>query len=202
MKEKKVKIFKIFKQIIVLLIIFFGIITVYTKMFPKGHGFVGLKTFVIATPSMNPTYKVGDIIVVRNIKHENIKVEDIICYQGMSGDFAGKIITHRVKDIATENGKRIFYTKGDANIVTDPAVYEEQIYGTVVYRPLILSLISRAMRHFWGFLFCILIPLSVLFMAEFTDLKKLIDEKQTRKKTAKGKIEIEDSEEQERGKDL
>lgn len=202
MKRKKIKIFKFFKQIIVLLIIFFGIISVYTKLFPKGQGFVGLKSYVIVSPSMNPTYKVGDIIIVRNVKCDQIQVEDVICYQGMSGDFAGKIITHRVKNIATENGRKIFYTKGDANTGEDPAIYEEQVYGVVVYRPFILSMISRLMRHFWGFFLCILIPLSLLFMAEFTDLKKLISEKQTRKNTAKGKIEIEDSEERKGEKEL
>ena len=81
-----------------------------------------------------------------------------------------KIITHRVENIATENSKKIFYTKGLANDTVDPAVYEEQVYGKYVCKFFIISLLSRIVRNPIGFVLLVIIPLGVLIIYETKDV--------------------------------
>ena len=42
-----------------------------------------------------------------------------------------------------DDGKILFHTKGLANIVEDPIVTESQLYGVVIYKCMILSLIYK-----------------------------------------------------------
>ena len=54
---------------------------------------------------------------------KKLKKGDIIVF-----NHKGKVITHRVVGMGTDNsGKYYFRTKGDANIVEDPIVYEDQV---------------------------------------------------------------------------
>jgi signal peptidase len=88
----------------------------------------------LSTGSMSPTLQVGDLLVVRGIQPENIKVGDIIVFDPPE-EGVGRTI-HRVN--ATQrltNGTLAFKTKGDANSDVDPyTIYPQNIHGQVVYK--------------------------------------------------------------------
>ncbi|MDF2865386.1 MAG: signal peptidase [Clostridia bacterium] len=170
----KTKILNILKYIIIFAIVFFIIIALYTRIFPQKDGLFGLKVFSVSTASMDPKLKVGDVIIVKKTDYNKIKVGDVISYLGMTRDFKDKIITHQVEQIITENDRYIYYTKGIANSVIDPIVYQEQVYGVVVYKIFTISIISRLMKNIFGFIFIIIVPLCILFRYEFEDLRKLL----------------------------
>ncbi len=173
-KEKKNVIITILKTIIFLLTIFLIIIAFHTRFSREpGKSFLGLKIYSIVTGSMEPKYKIGDVILVKEVDFTSLKVGDVIAYLGMENDLKDKVITHQIEAILHEGDKSIFYTKGIASNVTDPPVYEEQIYGKVVCKFLILSLIRKMINSVWGFLFVILLPLVVLFIFEFKEVKML-----------------------------
>ena len=56
----------------------------------------GYSIYTIITESMEPKYKVYDMVISKNINTEEIVVGDDVVYRGMKDDFAGKIVTHRV----------------------------------------------------------------------------------------------------------
>jgi signal peptidase I len=66
-------------------------------------------------PSMEPTLKIGGLIITEPVPFETIKVGDIITFQN------GKDLeTHRVvKAVTDKNGQQWFQTKGDANKEVD-----------------------------------------------------------------------------------
>jgi len=169
---------KIFNIIETLVLIFSCIICTFLllqKFVLKENGVLGYRTFVIVTSSMKPSLEIGDVILVKKMRANKIKIGDIITYQGMESDFKDKIVTHKVKNIIEEDSKKIFYTKGITNNSVDPAVYEEQIYGKVIYKFKILSFLSKIVRSKFGYVFLILIPLSLIFVKEMINIKKALN---------------------------
>lgn len=92
--------------------------------------FLGFKSFVIITESMQDTIMPGDAIIVKNVKKEELGKGDIITF------FEGGITnTHRIVEIYEENGKTRYVTKGDNNVAKDRnAVPYEQVEGKYLFR--------------------------------------------------------------------
>ena len=80
-----------------------------------GVRIVGLTPLCVLSGSMEPTYKTGSIIYIKNIDAANIKVKDPITFYMSNGK---TVATHRVVRIDSQNHS--FYTKGDANNIEDP----------------------------------------------------------------------------------
>lgn len=95
-----------------------------------------LKVYVVASESMMPSLKVGDIIFTWQVHPENIHVNDIVTYKK-----AGLTITHRV--YAKKDADLI--TKGDANNVTDGLIKYEQVVGKVI---IVLPKIGYVFQYF------------------------------------------------------
>lgn len=112
--------------------------------------FLGMGIGVIVTGSMEPEIKVGDIILIRRVPQNKIKVGDDITFQ--SGD---KVITHRVVGI-TEKG---FITQGLQNNISDGEVLYSNVYGKVVGKSTFLGGVYAFVNTQYGFLFVIVIPL-------------------------------------------
>lgn len=93
-----------------------------------------LDTYVIATPSMTPTIKVDDAILVRRVDYKDLKKGDIITFKSSDPRLNGMIITHRINEIVKDGNDNVtFITKGDNNTVVDDAtVLPQNIYGKVV----------------------------------------------------------------------
>ena len=72
--------------------------------------FLGYKSFVIVSESMEPTIMTGDAIFTKKIKQEDLKVNDIISFRQRN-----EIITHKIVDIIEEDGIIKYKTKGDNN---------------------------------------------------------------------------------------
>ena len=103
------KIWNIFTTVIV-------IVVVLCAVFLMGTRLMGYKVFNVVSGSMAPTYNVGDLIYVKAVAPESVKVGDPITFV-LNEDLA--VATHRVIDINA--AEEHFYTKGDANDSADAA---------------------------------------------------------------------------------
>lgn len=85
---------------------------------------------VIATGSMEPLIKPGDVIIVKKVDADEIKVGDIVQFQSEN-----ILISHRVIDVMmNEEKKKSFKTKGDNNSIPDNSlVSSEFVKGKIVY---------------------------------------------------------------------
>lgn len=158
--------------VIVISIIFIQRIS-NNKLSPGGYSI-----YTIITESMEPKYKVYDMVISKNINTEEIVVGDDVVYRGMKDDFAGKIVTHRVIKKEKLQGKTYFHTKGIANDIEDPLVEDNQILGKVVYKSIVLSLISKVVNNPYGFYFVVFVPFAILLVMEVIDI---IDERKEKK---------------------
>lgn len=89
----------------------------------------GFKLYTIESGSMEPSYPVNSLVVVKQAEFEDIEIGDVITYKMSS---AGVTVTHRVTEINEDNES--FTTKGDANEQEDAApVQYEDVVGVVIF---------------------------------------------------------------------
>ncbi len=90
------------------------IIIVFCAVFLVGSRLLGYECYTVISGSMEPEYMVGDLLYVKDVDVNTIKVGEPITFI-LNEDLV--VATHRVVRIDTENKR--FYTKGDANEIED-----------------------------------------------------------------------------------
>ena len=92
--------------------------------------FLGIKSFVIVSESMEPTIMTEDAIFIKNTSKEDLEVGDIISFR--TGNY---INTHRIVRIEEKNGEEVYITKGDNNSNEDRGYVEfKNIEGKYLFR--------------------------------------------------------------------
>lgn len=93
-----------------------------------GARLLGYKPYAVLSSSMNPSYKVGDLVYAKQVKFSEVKEGDALVFK-TNGQAT---VTHRVIKINKED--KSFVTKGDANNVEDAKpVYYSDIVGVVKF---------------------------------------------------------------------
>ena len=162
------KIINIIMVLILIILISFAIVQ---RKSNNRKGIAGFKIYTVISGSMIPVYEIGDIIIVRNVVPEELKVDDDIVYQGEKGSLKNKIITHRIILIdKNEDGSYKIITKGVANLGQDPAINQTQIYGKVIGKISIVSFILKVLLN--GYIF-ILIPIIILVKINIKKIKNM-----------------------------
>lgn len=181
---KENKIFKIVMKIsraFLFIILIAFVLAVYLQRFSDNKlSLFNFRVFTVVTGSMKPVYDVGDVLISKSVDPSTIKVGDTISYYGERGQVKDKVITHQVTKVVEENGEYYFHAKGLTNLVEDPVIYEDQIFGVVVYRSLILSTIYKIVSTKVGFYLLIIIPIMFIIGSEI--LTTLLEKEEERRK--------------------
>lgn len=146
------------------------------KVFNNKVAIGNIRIFTIATGSMLPEYKIGDVIIVGKKDYDKIVVGDDLVYQGMVGSYKDKVITHRIINVNYDGKEYKYETKGINAENKDPIVSESQVYGVVKFKPVTLSTISRILNNSFGFYFLIFVPIALLIFLEILDFLKSKEE--------------------------
>lgn len=177
-KINKNSIKKIISSIIYTVLIIVLCVVLMQKLSNNRISFWGYRIFKVISESMMPEYKINDILLVKDIKTENIKIGDNLSYLKEMSKGVNVIITHKVVGIEKDrNGNRLFHTKGIANITEDPVVKEEQIYGVVVNKIYSLSVINKLINNIFGFILLVFVPLLLMIYSCIKDLITMVKEK-------------------------
>lgn len=90
--------------------------------------------YVIVSPSMVPTIKVQDGVIIK--RDNNLEIGDIITFSSRDPRYTGLTITHRIVGIEkTEKGEVLYRTKGDNNNVSDRSlVHKDDVIGKVLFK--------------------------------------------------------------------
>lgn len=137
--------------------------------------FFGYYTFNVASDSMTPMLKVGDVILVKACEGSEVHKGDVITYHGTAGELAGKDITHKViEEPVTDTGGTIrIQTQGiKPGTIKDPVFTGEQVIGKYVCTLHVLSFAFNLFKQWYG----LLIFLAVIFVLmgiEIYNLAKL-----------------------------
>lgn len=168
--------FTLFKITFFVLIILVVSIIIMQRFSNNEKSLFGVRIFSIITGSMEPVYKVSDIIIAKEKDYSKIAVGDDLVYLGDEGTFLDKIVTHRVIKVDQDGDKYIYTTKGVANTASDPLVSEEQVYGVVLAKSNILTFIFKLVTKPVGFFLLIFLPTIGFIGLEILDFLKHKDD--------------------------
>ena len=113
-------------------------LVVVFAVFLMGSRLVGLQVFNVISGSMEPTYSVGDLLYVKTVDPDSVKVGDPITFV-LNEDLV--VATHRV--VAVDSVNRQFTTKGDANDTEDAApVHFNNLVGVPIFAIPLLGYVS------------------------------------------------------------
>lgn len=95
-------------------------------------GYFHYYAIAIASGSMNPEIKKGDVVIIEKIStnYDSINIGEVLAYK-----YNDMIIVHRIVNIVKEQDKYYFYTKGDANNEMDNiTITQDMVIGIVHYK--------------------------------------------------------------------
>ena len=131
MSKNVKKIWDTVTTVLVALVMIFAV-------FLMGSRLVGLQVFNVISGSMEPTYSVGDLLYVKTVDPDSVRVGDPITFV-LNEDLA--VATHRV--VAVDSVNRQFTTKGDANESEDARpVHFNNLVGVPVFAIPLLGYVS------------------------------------------------------------
>ena len=195
-------IWKIFYQIVIIICIALILIIVMQRITDSNESIKGLRLFRVISGSMVPQYDVGEVVICKDIEISELKVGDTIVYRGNTGEFDGKIIMHNVVSIKKDDkGNTIIVTQGLYNTVGDPEIMEKQIYGRVVAKAKILTVLYDLSNNIYTFFIILMILVLNVFISwkmpkerRLTIEEKKTDSNENDKKQEEKKIEKNDEE--------
>lgn len=165
-----------------ILLIFALLITVMVFTSDKNNGvpsLFGRMPLTVESGSMEPTFKKGDLIIVKDIDNFNdLKVDDVISFWTNEIKEGEKVInTHRIVGVDKDsNGNTYYITKGDNNPTEDTyKVFVKDFIGK--WTGTRLGGVGKVMKFLktkTGFLVCILIPMAIFFLFELFKLIMVI----------------------------
>lgn len=108
-----------------------------------GSRLLGYQVYTVVSGSMAPTYCVGDLLFVKSVDVNRIRVNDPITFV-LNENLV--VATHRVVKIDAENQR--FYTKGDANDIADAQpVHFNNVIGVPQFSIPKLGYVSDFIQH-------------------------------------------------------
>lgn len=120
---------------------------------------------VVVSGSMEPTYRAGDVLVIRPV------VGPILPGMVVSYQEDDKLITHRVMDVQGET----LVTKGDNNLDVDPwQVRVSQVVGRPVLRIPLLGYLIQFIRTPLGWALFVIVPAVYFIVQSIVDVRKQI----------------------------
>ena len=129
-------------------------------MLPK---FLGLKTYLVASGSMEPTIPVGSMIFSREVNPANLVEGDVIVFLKAEEDNVP--ITHRV--LENDKDAKTIVTKGDHNPDLDPMpIQYNNVIGKVVWHTPAIGALTAPLTRPVGKLVMLLIVLERSLVTE------------------------------------
>lgn len=163
------KIVKILVWFLLLVLLTFNVYSfVMIKVLGNELAVIGGKALVeVISGSMEPTIKVGDMIII-DTEAQNFKEKDIITFK----DEVGSFVTHRIMEVKEEG----FVTKGDNNDSLDSdLVREENIVGRYCFKIAGLGIFISALKNPITFVIIMLIGIILCFLSSTDKDGKPVD---------------------------
>lgn len=157
-------IINVISVIIIVAAVFVLLIVVMTKpgKTPNIAGYMALR---VTTGSMEPTYEVDSLIIVKQTDPAEIAENDVISFYSSDPALSGAVNTHRVLSVEKDGSNYRYVTKGDANNVVDRYdVDSRDILGKVVWSSLLLGKLVRLVSNPLIFIPIILVPLAAILI--------------------------------------
>jgi len=119
------------------------VLVVLCAVFLMGSRVMGYQVYTVISGSMEPNFRVGDLLYVKEVPVGEIRVGDAITFVQNEQLV---VATHRVVRIDAE--KQLFYTKGDANEIEDGSpVHFRNLIGRAEFSIPLLGYVSDFVQN-------------------------------------------------------
>ncbi len=156
-------------NVILVIVVIFGALCSYTAFTAKrGDGvpdIFGLRIFSIQSPSMEPEFYQGDLIIDTRVKDPTaLEIGDVITFFTI---IRGERVlnTHRITKIEDNGTYLYFTTQGDNNTMEDSmGVHQNEIVGKYIFAIPKLGSLIDFLQTGTGFLLVIVLPVFLFFI--------------------------------------
>lgn len=166
------KTLKIVSSVLVIFVVVLAILLAGVRVF-------GLQIYTVLSPSMEPNYKTGSLIYVKEVDTDTLKERDVITFRLTDSTTA----THRIIEIIPNQDNPdsvLFRTKGDNNDEPDTAPVEpERVLGKVVFTVPLLGYLAAYVQSPSGGYIAICFAAALILLMILSDL--IADDKKTEK---------------------
>lgn len=169
-----IAVFILLLSLLIFLMVYFGDLLYNEKIGNNKVPLLG--AYVIVSPSMVPTIKINDAIVIKRVEADELGIGDIITFSSNDPSYKGLTVTHRIvgKQVI-QSGEFVYRTKGDNNSVEDSALVSiNDIYGKVVLKLPKLGYVQKFITTPFGFIISILIPIGMVIVVDIIKIVKLL----------------------------
>ena len=143
-------------------------VVVLAAVFLMGSRLLGYRVFNIVSGSMEPVYRVGDLIYVQEVDPNTVQPGNVITFV-LNEDLV--VATHRVVRVDAE--KQRFYTKGDANETEDGgSVHFKNLIGVPKFKIPGLGYVADFIQKAPGLYITIAAVAVLLLLAFLPDLAR------------------------------
>lgn len=117
------------------LVALFTIVSVAAFDKVEGNGLFGYKLYSVRSDSMANEFAVGDVVAARAEEKLAVQPGDIITFRSIDPANYGEVVTHKVRELTSYEGKAAYVTYGTATGAADsyPAL-KEKVIGTYRFR--------------------------------------------------------------------
>lgn len=182
MKKKIKKVWNVINALLICVLLFLAVALAGVRLF-------GLDVYVVLSGSMEPTYKTGGVIYVKEVEDTSvIRAGDPITFT-TDGE---TLVTHRVIEVTEVDGQTAYRTKGDANDVEDGSlVPASHVKGMPVFTIPYIGYLVTFIQSESGRYATLAIGAFLLLMVFLPDLIFGNDEEEDKEKKEKEKDEEE-----------
>jgi signal peptidase len=156
--------------------------------------FGGYTPMIVLGGSMEPTYRIGSILLVEAVAPESVRVGDVITYESprTKPTDPPTLTTHRVIACESREGQPVFRTQGDANNAPDTwLVPAGTVVGRGVFAVPYLGYLSSFVRSRVGFLSLVVLPAVLLVIMEVTSFAKGMRLRRRTSRRGRGRVAAE-----------
>lgn len=160
----------VFLWAIILLTALFTFTTLATRNDQSVARFAGFTPLIVKSDSMAPTFRAGDMILIRKCDPAKLAEGDIITFHTIiNNEYA--LNTHRILEIGQTGNVRNYITKGDNNDMEDTHIISDgDIVGQYVTRVAGLGKVMTFLSGSVGFLVVIVVPMLLFFIYQIYHL--------------------------------
>jgi len=109
-----------------------SLLTLMLAVIARSTSGSGTQWLVVVSNSMKPALSTGDLLVVRPVAPDRIRVGDIVTFEDARSPQV--LVTHRVIAVEPMQGRLSFRVKGDNNPIPDPQIVDQsRIVGRVAF---------------------------------------------------------------------
>ncbi len=172
MKAQKVLtvVLSVILWLVVILAAFFAFTTLATRDSNNVANLGGFTPLTVETDSMAPTFKAGDMIIIKRCDTSTLKEGDIITFHTIIEN-RYVLNTHRIVSIEDYGSYRSYVTKGDNNQISDSKfVSDGDVVGKFVLKLAGVGKLMTFMASSVGFFLVIVLPLLIFFVYQLYHL--------------------------------